>query len=387
MAAALFILGARMATAELVQTNVTMALPRAGRRWPWVVAVLVAMALAIVAGLVVGGEPARFARMGLVFAPGIVLVGLLQARGSRVARVLSWMWFWLLMGGIAVSVVGLTQAASEASESTVATVSAIVFGIMLVGVALTATSTWRTLGQWLGGRVERGQAAHAQGTLGLIVGSALAFAPLVVLGGRAPLTGLIGSMEAEIASGGAFGQLAEQVAMLAWTVVFVVWACAWPSRTTLAGVARRLGLGRLRRTDVPWLAALTLVALGVGIGGDFITGGALDVLGWPRTDAELLTRLMPAAKLPVGALVVAVCAGVSEELIVRGLLQPRFGWLLANVGFVAAHALQYGLDGLAVVFCGGALLAFVRWRWNTTAAIAVHTSYDLILLGFGAVSS
>jgi membrane protease YdiL (CAAX protease family) len=265
-----------------------------------------------------------------------------------------------------------------------------VFGVVLcvvfVAIALAATAAWRPLGVWLGGRLEHGRASHAQGTIGLLVGSALAFAPLVLLGGQAPLSALLGDTEADLV-GGAMAQAAEQLYMLAWAGMFAIWAAAWPTHVYFSRALQRLGLGPIARRDVPWIVGMTLVAVGVGFAGDFLTGALIDALGWPRTDAELLDRLLPAAKLPLGALIIAVGAGVSEELVVRGLLQPRFGWLPANLAFVSAHAFQYGVDGLLVVFMGGALLAFVRWRWNTTAAIAVHTGYDLILLGIGLLST
>jgi membrane protease YdiL (CAAX protease family) len=88
---------------------------------------------------------------------------------------------------------------------------------------------------------------------------------------------------------------------------------------------------------------------------------------------------MGAALTPVGAFVAAIAAGLGEELMMRGVLQPRFGWLLPNLAFTAAHALQYNLDALVGVFVLGAILALVRARWSLTEGIIAHALYDLVL--------
>jgi TRAP-type C4-dicarboxylate transport system permease large subunit len=64
-------------------------------RWPRAALAFVAMVFALSAGLLVGGEPARFASMGIVYAPVIVLAGLVQLRRYALARIASWLWFWL----------------------------------------------------------------------------------------------------------------------------------------------------------------------------------------------------------------------------------------------------------------------------------------------------
>ena len=93
---------------------------------------------------------------------------------------------------------------------------------------------------------------------------------------------------------------------------------------------------------------------------------------------------MAVALSPLGALVAATAAGLGEELMMRGVLQPRFGWLLPNLAFTAAHALQYNLDALIGVFVLGAILALVRARWSTSEAIVAHALYDLVLFLGGA---
>src|SRR5438132_2940896 len=111
------------------------------------------------------------------------------------------------------------------------------------------------------------------------------------------------------------------------------------------------------------------------------------LLGWP---ANLLTYLLtPRAydainaiedKTETGlvvALVFAVLAGVSEETLFRGALQPRAGIVLTALLFAAIHV-QYGATPiLASVFVAGLAYGWLRQRMNTTTAIMAHAGYDI----------
>jgi membrane protease YdiL (CAAX protease family) len=377
-----------MATAQLLDLPATPT-----RRWGAGVCVLVGLALALAIGLASGGEAGRFATTGLTFAPAIALVGLLHIRRWRAARIASWILFWLAMVGVAAVVLGLIAASMSPAETALSADDAgrlvlpgvLVLAILVVGALLTVTSTWFPLARRLGAHLDKADAAHAQGTIGLLLVSTLAIAPLTVLGGQAPLLAVLARVEVKDLTSGVTEQLLAQVYQILWTGVLVVWACAWPARVGLTSALSRLGIRPLCKRDFLPLGGIVLASVALGIGLDALNRTILGGLGWPLTDGSIVTRLVPIARIPAGALLVAVCAGTSEELVFRGLLQPRFGWLLPNVGFAAIHAFQYGLDGLVVVFALGTVLAFVRRRWNTTAAIGVHTSYDALLLLIGTV--
>jgi membrane protease YdiL (CAAX protease family) len=324
----------------------------------------------------------------MAYVPLIVLAGLLQLRQLQPARVLSWIWFWLLVLVMAVTSLAMiylaivppgTTPSAQQSTQIVGPALAIA-AIVLVGIVLAATSGWAALGRRLGAHLDRHDAAHAQGVVGLLVVSGLMVAPLAALSGKAPLLGLLDRVDPSALAMGDVEQLLAQIYALVWTVVFVVVASAWPTRASLAGAAARLGLGRLQPRDLLVLAGITLATVGLGFALDVVNRVVMGWLGWPMSDASVITRLVSVVATPLGAVVVAVCAGVTEELIFRGLLQPRVGWLLTNVAFASAHAFQYGVDGLVVVFALGAVLAFVRSRWNTSAAIGVHVGYDGVLL-------
>jgi membrane protease YdiL (CAAX protease family) len=79
---------------------------------------------------------------------------------------------------------------------------------------------------------------------------------------------------------------------------------------------------------------------------------------------------------PFGALLVSVTAGIGEELLVRGLLQPPFGLIMPNLAFAARHASRYGWDGLLTVWVLGVALGALRSRTDTTTAMFAHAAYD-----------
>jgi uncharacterized protein len=388
-----------MAQAELLQP---LALPQP--RWSRGVIAAAAMALSLAAGLSMGGQVGRFAATGLVYVPLILLAGLLQLRRWRTARVLSWIWFWFMVVAVALTALGMVlatlaptgmlgQAAvvgrhfdptaqaqlKEVIGGLIAPALG-VLGIVLAGIVLAATPLWPAVARILGARgIDQAHPAHAQGTVGLLVGTALAIAPLVLLGGRAPLVDLLNKIDPS-SIGGMLEQLIDQSSSAVWTIVFALWASAWPVRLSFREALVRLGVTKLARHDALPLIAITVLLVALGFALDFLSRAIWGAFGWPSTDASVITRLISVAATPLGAVIIALCAGVSEELLFRGLLQPRFGWLLANIGFAAMHAFQYGPDGLVAVFIVGAVLAFVRERWTTSASIGVHVGYDLILL-------
>jgi membrane protease YdiL (CAAX protease family) len=84
-----------------------------------------------------------------------------------------------------------------------------------------------------------------------------------------------------------------------------------------------------------------------------------------------------------GAIALGLSAGISEELLFRGAVQPRLGLLLASVLFTIGH-LQYGLTLATLeILIIGLVLGLVRNRANTTICIVIHAGYNTVgtLLG------
>ncbi len=78
-------------------------------------------------------------------------------------------------------------------------------------------------------------------------------------------------------------------------------------------------------------------------------------------------------------LVLAMAAGVGEETLFRGALQPIFGIIPTSIIFAVSHG-QYGLTPATLtVFLLSLVLGVIRKRSNTTVAIFVHAGYNFIL--------
>lgn len=101
---------------------------------------------------------------------------------------------------------------------------------------------------------------------------------------------------------------------------------------------------------------------------------------------RIVDELFPDASLPQFALI-AILAGVGEELLFRGVLQPLFqrwttpvvGLLLASLIFGAAHALSqtyFLLATLIGVYFGWLLFHF----HDLFAPIIAHSLYDFVAL-------
>ena len=78
----------------------------------------------------------------------------------------------------------------------------------------------------------------------------------------------------------------------------------------------------------------------------------------------------------VGAVLASISAGVGEEVLFRGALQPRLGVVLTAVLFGALHV-QYQVPGMIVVVLIGIGLGLVKERTSTSFCILVHVLYDV----------
>jgi len=149
---------------------------------------------------------------------------------------------------------------------------------------------------------------------------------------------------------------------------------------------RRDGRQTLQRLGIVMPSAMQLlISVGVGallVGVIMVLEMASAALGWgvdedvARLTEQMLGGLM--TTIP-GILTIGLAAGIGEEALMRGAAQPRLGLLLTSVIFALLHA-NYGitLSTLAVLIVGLGL-GIVRQRMNTTSAMAVHATYNIIL--------
>ena len=174
--------------------------------------------------------------------------------------------------------------------------------------------------------------------------------------------------------GGLVGQLIGEV-LFALAAVGL-----WVGRDARATLAR-LGLGGM--TVRHWIIAIVGLAVVVGLnaGLEWVERTQYHEL-WLRDQA--MVRLIAADLSLAALLVLGVSAGVGEEVLVRGALQPRVGLVWASLLFAAGHV-QYTWFGMLTIALLGVTLGLVRKHANTTTAIMVHALYDIIA-AFGARS-
>lgn len=81
-----------------------------------------------------------------------------------------------------------------------------------------------------------------------------------------------------------------------------------------------------------------------------------------------------------GAVALGLSAGVGEELLMRGAIQPRFGLVPTSLLFALLHT-QYGLTFVLVgLFAIGMLLGVLRNRYGTIAPIIAHALFNTIVV-------
>jgi uncharacterized protein len=77
-----------------------------------------------------------------------------------------------------------------------------------------------------------------------------------------------------------------------------------------------------------------------------------------------------------GAILIGLSAGIGEEILFRGAIQPRFGILFTSIVFTLIHV-QYGFSFVLLgVFLTSIILGIQRKKMNTTCCIITHATYN-----------
>jgi len=210
------------------------------------------------------------------------------------------------------------------------------------------------------------------------------FGHLVGSGGRPFLLELIRLSPAVGEELAKASTLESAIYLFIWTVPCAMMAVGYPVIRDARETMERLGFVRPTWAQVGGAIGLAVVLVAVVLASEQVIGAVWRFTGWPRTDTKAFEVLMRPLFTVAGAFVVGITAGVGEELMMRGVLQPRLGIVLPNLLFTSLHAMQYSWDVLLIVFSLGLVLGVVRQRTNTTTAAIVHGTYDFILV-MGAV--
>lgn len=136
----------------------------------------------------------------------------------------------------------------------------------------------------------------------------------------------------------------------------------------------RLGLDRIEARHLLVGALGLALVWGVNAGMEWLERTRFPALY--AADQRMVSLM--ASGMGVGAaIVLGLCAGIGEEVLVRGALQPRVGLVAASLLFACAHV-QYTWFGILTVGLLGVALGILRARTNTTVAIVVHSLYDVL---------
>jgi hypothetical protein len=103
---------------------------------------------------------------------------------------------------------------------------------------------------------------------------------------------------------------------------------------------------------------------------------------------EVVDQMTAQVQNPIGAVVLGASAGIGEEAIFRGALQPRFGLIIPSLLFTMLHGPQYGFNlALLGLFGVSIILGLLRKHLNTTAAMITHALYNAVqVLALSAMS-
>jgi len=148
-------------------------------------------------------------------------------------------------------------------------------------------------------------------------------------------------------------------------------------RRSPQAAVERLGLAR----PTGWQVLLALAAAGAF----YAFGNGVDVLSHLLTPGlagkvdAANQRLFGQLGDPLGIATIALSAGICEEVLFRGAMQPRLGVLWTSLVFAAIHT-QYGLslDSVAV-FILAIGLGMLRRIANTTTSTICHVVYNALV--------
>lgn len=164
-------------------------------------------------------------------------------------------------------------------------------------------------------------------------------------------------------------------------ITFALWAAVgvgWLTRRKWLQTLERLGLVVPRPVEVAVGIGTGLISVAIILALEIVAEAA----GWGLDeDVQRLTEVLigPLLGSIPGILTLGLAAGIGEETLFRGALQPRFGLLFTSILFALLHS-QYGITlSTFAVFIVGIILGLVRNRYNTSTCVIAHASYNITL--------
>ncbi len=239
----------------------------------------------------------------------------------------------------------------------------VLLGTAVWGVLVSFRTGRALLGRWL--PIKPKSPVHG---LALVFSGALAGSTLLTL----TQGGLEGMAETAVPT-----PLGDFVLQQSLFVLLAALGVGIAIRRRLPDLWRRLGLERPSRQQIRfglrWIAILLVVQWGVGLIWALISPEQSELLGG-------INDILVGNFDTLGEwIVVALGAGIGEEILFRGALQPVFGLWFTSILFAVAH-IQYGITPITLlIFVISLALGYIRRRSNTAVAIFVHAGYDFVL--------
>ncbi len=162
-------------------------------------------------------------------------------------------------------------------------------------------------------------------------------------------------------------------------VISAFFGVGWMVRRKWKDVLKRLGIVKPSPRDI----GMSLGFLGI-LFAIIITVGLISMI-LQYESGVLETKDDPTLKIIGGvtilsALLFAFGAGISEEILFRGAMQPRLGIIITSLVFTAAHTQYPNPVQMATLFTMSVVFGYERVKLNTTACIITHVLYDLLML-------
>jgi membrane protease YdiL (CAAX protease family) len=119
--------------------------------------------------------------------------------------------------------------------------------------------------------------------------------------------------------------------------------------------------------------ACFVVAAAAGLAAEQFDPGLSEALD------EVVDQMTAQVQNPLGAVILGASAGIGEEAIFRGALQPRFGIIIPSLLFAMLHGPQYGFNLTLVGLLGVSIILGLERKYvNTTAAMITHALFNAI---------
>jgi len=161
-------------------------------------------------------------------------------------------------------------------------------------------------------------------------------------------------------------------------VISALIGVGWLVRRNWKDTVNRLGLRKPIVRDVMMSLVYLLIIFAIVIVLNLLAE-ALNVDSGLTDNEDPTVQILGGVTI-LTAIVFALGAGIGEEILFRGAMQPRFGIILVSLIFMSLHVQYANPVQLGTLFGISVVFGYERKTVSTTSAIITHTLYDMILL-------